>query len=678
VAASWAFHSSLAARTAELRLHPPRADFHVVQDGEANDKVHSFVRIQFHCNPQYDAREANPAAAFIKELTFRSVKSDAAMKFVQVRAHRAVCAVVPKPWPAAPAAAKQPALCCRRAACPLLHPLLPRSMPRGAAARLQAPPQNCHCRYEASRGPTRRLHASARPRVLPCSLLCLLHACCGGHGVLSLAMQSAMAQHTDESAHSAVARRRGEWLRVQEAQALRRQVMVKDREAAERATLVKQEKLQRFSNRQPYRLQDVWIHPPISSKRKLPGNLDAHYNGFRCGLDVHCSGFGWRGAARPATAPSASGSAAGGCDCAWSCCNASAAAMDVAVWTRAWCACVRRYQMQGGEALDITYSNLRHAFFQEAENELITLVHFTLKNPIMAGKKKVSNVQFYTEVMENAAVWPTLLLPHCCCHTAAATLLLLQVIQHASAMAAAPPQHAPHQQADTARRAGSGRPAQRVRPGRVRGGAARPRAAAQNQQRVPPLHEEGAGAVGPELLQPQARVGHSVPVRSAGVVVRGANAPPVRSAGVVVHGTNAPPVRSAGVVVRSANAPPVRSAGVVVHGTNAPPVRSAGVVVRSANAPPVRSAGVVVRSANAPPVRSAGVVVRSANAPPVAPRTVRMHAAHVRASLCATRVLPCGTAPSPAPVPADRAGPLPVLFWGVAQSPVAPSTVSGP
>ena len=79
------------------------------------------------------------------------------------------------------------------------------------------------------------------------------------------------------------------WGALQEAQALRRQVAVRDKEAAERATLVTQEKLQRYSNRQPHRLQDVWIQPPLSAKRKVPGNLDAHYNGFRCALPVFLS-----------------------------------------------------------------------------------------------------------------------------------------------------------------------------------------------------------------------------------------------------------------------------------------------------------------------------------------------------------------------------------------------------
>ena len=60
------------------------SDMHV-QDGESNDKVHSFVRIQFHHNTQYDARASNPTAVLMKELAFRSTNSTAAQKFVQVR-----------------------------------------------------------------------------------------------------------------------------------------------------------------------------------------------------------------------------------------------------------------------------------------------------------------------------------------------------------------------------------------------------------------------------------------------------------------------------------------------------------------------------------------------------------------------------------------------------------------
>jgi nucleosome binding factor SPN SPT16 subunit len=54
------------------------------QDGEAHDKVHAHVRIQFNTMPSYDARQAFPKAAFIKELSFRSAKAEAAHRFVQV------------------------------------------------------------------------------------------------------------------------------------------------------------------------------------------------------------------------------------------------------------------------------------------------------------------------------------------------------------------------------------------------------------------------------------------------------------------------------------------------------------------------------------------------------------------------------------------------------------------
>lgn len=54
------------------------------QDGEAQDNVHSYVRVQFNTMPTYDARLAFPKAALIKELSFRCAKSETAQKFVQV------------------------------------------------------------------------------------------------------------------------------------------------------------------------------------------------------------------------------------------------------------------------------------------------------------------------------------------------------------------------------------------------------------------------------------------------------------------------------------------------------------------------------------------------------------------------------------------------------------------
>lgn len=49
---------------------------------------------------------------------------------------------------------------------------------------------------------------------------------------------------------------------------------------------------------------------------------------------------------------------------------------------------------------DILYKNVKHAFLQPAEHEMLVLIHFHLHDGIMVGKKKTSDVQFYTEVME--------------------------------------------------------------------------------------------------------------------------------------------------------------------------------------------------------------------------------------------------------------------------------------
>jgi nucleosome binding factor SPN SPT16 subunit len=48
------------------------------------------------------------------------------------------------------------------------------------------------------------------------------------------------------------------------------------------------------------------------------------------------------------------------------------------------------------------YRNIRYAFFQPAENDMITLLHFHLHNPIMIGNKKTKDVQFYAEVRGNS------------------------------------------------------------------------------------------------------------------------------------------------------------------------------------------------------------------------------------------------------------------------------------
>ncbi|MQM10974.1 hypothetical protein Taro_043879 [Colocasia esculenta] len=129
---------------------------------------------------------------------------------------------------------------------------------------------------------------------------------------------------------------------VQLIKTLRRQVASRESEKAERATLVTQEKLQLAGAKmKPTRLSDLWIRPPFGGRgRKLSGTLEAHINGFRFSTS------------------------------------------------------------RSEERVDIMYGNIKHAFFQPAEKEMITLVHLHLHNHIMVGNKKTKDVQFYVEVMD--------------------------------------------------------------------------------------------------------------------------------------------------------------------------------------------------------------------------------------------------------------------------------------
>jgi hypothetical protein len=87
------------------------------------------------------------------------------------------------------------------------------------------------------------------------------------------------------------------------------------------------------------RLSDLWIRPAFGGRgRKMSGTLEAHTNGFRYST------------------------------------------------------------MRQEEKVDVMYRNIKHAFFQPAEKEMITLVHFHLHNYIMVGTKKMKDVQFFVEV----------------------------------------------------------------------------------------------------------------------------------------------------------------------------------------------------------------------------------------------------------------------------------------
>ncbi|MFS7894138.1 putative peptidase M24, PH-like domain superfamily, FACT complex subunit Spt16 [Helianthus anomalus] len=129
---------------------------------------------------------------------------------------------------------------------------------------------------------------------------------------------------------------------VQQIKTLRRNVVSRESERAERASLVTQEKLVLAGHKfKPIRLTDLWIRPTFPGRgRKLPGTLEAHDNGFRYSTS------------------------------------------------------------RADERVDILFGNIKHAFFQAAEKEMITLLHFHLHNHIMVGNKKTKDVQFYVEVMD--------------------------------------------------------------------------------------------------------------------------------------------------------------------------------------------------------------------------------------------------------------------------------------
>lgn len=52
-------------------------------------------------------------------------------------------------------------------------------------------------------------------------------------------------------------------------------------------------------------------------------------------------------------------------------------------------------------SLDIMFDNVKHLYFQSCKHEMVVLIHLNLVNPILVGKKKVSDVQFYREALDS-------------------------------------------------------------------------------------------------------------------------------------------------------------------------------------------------------------------------------------------------------------------------------------
>ena len=61
-----------------------------------------------------------------------------------------------------------------------------------------------------------------------------------------------------------------------------------------------------------------------------------------------------------------------------------------------------RYQspLRTDSRIDILFSNIKNLFFQSSKGELIVIIHVHLKKPILMGKKKIQDIQFYREASD--------------------------------------------------------------------------------------------------------------------------------------------------------------------------------------------------------------------------------------------------------------------------------------
>lgn len=61
-----------------------------------------------------------------------------------------------------------------------------------------------------------------------------------------------------------------------------------------------------------------------------------------------------------------------------------------------------RYQspLNPQHRVDVLFSNVKHLFYQPCEHELIVIIHVHLKDPILIGKKKTKDVQFFREATD--------------------------------------------------------------------------------------------------------------------------------------------------------------------------------------------------------------------------------------------------------------------------------------
>ncbi|KAH6918778.1 FACT complex subunit SPT16 [Coprinopsis sp. MPI-PUGE-AT-0042] len=119
---------------------------------------------------------------------------------------------------------------------------------------------------------------------------------------------------------------------------LKKEANKREQQKKEMADVIEQDKLIEVRGRRPYKLSEAFIRPALDGKR-LPGEVEIHQNGIR-------------------------------------------------------------YQSVGAQKVDVLFSNVKHLFFQPCDHELLTIVHLHLRAPIIIGKKKTFDVQFFREATD--------------------------------------------------------------------------------------------------------------------------------------------------------------------------------------------------------------------------------------------------------------------------------------
>ncbi|KAK9376767.1 FACT complex subunit-domain-containing protein [Lipomyces chichibuensis] len=123
-------------------------------------------------------------------------------------------------------------------------------------------------------------------------------------------------------------------------QEMKKNAVKKELEQKELEDVVEQNNLIEVKNRRAIRLDNIFVRPAPDGKR-VAGALEIHQNGLRYQSSIRSE-----------------------------------------------------------HKIDLVFSNIKHLFFQPCDHELIVLIHVHLKNPIMIGKRKTKDVQFYREASD--------------------------------------------------------------------------------------------------------------------------------------------------------------------------------------------------------------------------------------------------------------------------------------